>query len=157
MHYVGIDPGMSSGAIVVLRSNGDFDDSIELKSLGDKHVYLFLKALTKSVDECQVVLEKIPPAIFGSNKSSMAKLYGSYRSLQMALTACNIDYEERLAAQWQNEMHIPKRKKKETTYAWKGRLLKFARKLFPDDNLTRATADAAIIAEYCRRLHKGTL
>lgn len=109
-------------------------------------------------------VEEIPTAIFGADKSSGAKLYGSYMSLRMALTASGIRYRLVKARVWQAGLSIPPRRKggkkklsptvqlAESRTDWKGRLKRVAEELFPKLKITLATSDALLIAEYGRRL-----
>lgn len=56
---------------------------------------------------------------------------------------------------WQSALGIDKRKKSENRQQFKNRLKSFAQTLFPDIVVCLATADAILIAEYCRRLKEG--
>jgi hypothetical protein len=105
------------------------------------------------------VIEKIPSAVFGSAKSSMAKLYGSFTAWKMALDGCGIPYVEIMASGWQKALGIPGRRKEgkivvETRPQWKGRLRDEARRRFPDVKITLAVADALLLAEYARQIYK---
>lgn len=69
-----------------------------------------------------------------------------YGGLKMALAACGIPYEEVLPAKWQKALgcrtggdkNVSKRK---------------AQELYPAIKITHATADALLLATYCRRTH----
>ena len=47
--------------------------------------------------------------------------------------------------------------KTESKTEWKNRLKGMAQQLYPDLKVTLATADALLIATYCKRKHEGTL
>lgn len=150
--YVGIDPGLAGG----LAWLGDRVGAIPTPEteLG------ILKKLTRLWDnDCQsfVVLEEIPPAFFGNAKSSMAKLYGSYMAWRMALTAVGFSFETVRAKVWQPGLGIERRRKGEKDNRWKNRLRNVAGKLYPKLRPTLGTADAILLAEFCRRYHEGKL
>ncbi len=78
-----------------------------------------------------------------------------YGALQMALVA-SFGQERSLTVTpraWQGGLGISPRKKSESTTDWKNRLKSVAQSLFPDTQVTLKTADALLIAEYCRRLY----
>jgi hypothetical protein len=81
----------------------------------------------------------------------------NYGALRMALTAAGIPFEEVVPGVWQRGLNIPPRKKTEGKTAWKNRLKAKAQQLFPSVKITLATADALLIAEFCRRKHEGLL
>jgi hypothetical protein len=58
---------------------------------------------------------------------------------------------------WQRGLGISPRGKKEDQARWKNRLKDLAQEMFPGVRVTLSTADALLIAEYCRRLKEGTL
>lgn len=99
----------------------------------------------------QACIEWIHPAIQGVGKSSMSKLYGSYMRLRAFLTAAEIPFSVPQPKIWQREVGISARKSTETQSQWKNRLKARAQQLFPSTVITLATADAILIAEYCRR------
>lgn len=87
--------------------------------------------------------------------SAMFKFGQSYGGLRMALTAARIPWEPCTPAKWQRGLTIPQKTKQETPRAWKNRLKATAQRLFPGAHVTLATADAILIAEYCRRVREG--
>lgn len=181
-YYIGVDPG-NSGGIVVIR-NGKMDRSYQ--SFTDHSLWDFMKSLGKDACKSGgafATLEKVSGYVGGAGNTgaSMFSFGRSYGALRMALIAAGIPFEEIVPGVWQKALGIPKRKphtktvdhvitkgknkgkkvkKKvggETTNEWKNRLRAEAMKLFPNDTITLATADAALIAEYCRRKREGEL
>ena len=75
----------------------------------------------------------------------------------MALIAAGIPFEEVIPRTWQKGVGITPRGKGETKTRFKNRLKAKASQLFPKVNVTLATADALLIAEFCRRKRTGTL
>lgn len=71
-----------------------------------------------------------------------------YGGLLMALTALRIPFEEVLPRTWQKELGC-------LTGGDKNVSKRRAQQLFPQLKVTHAIADALLIAEFCRRTHKG--
>lgn len=102
------------------------------------------------------VIEKVGGFVQGSRGnigSAMFKFGQSYGSLRMALTAAGIPFDEVTPQEWQKVIGIPARKPTESKSEHKAKLRAKAQQLFPDVRVTLATADALLIAEYCRRRH----
>lgn len=155
MIYVGIDPGVSGGVAAIGKDKVHFghmpsserwvcDWLEEIQQLGKK-----------DGEGTITYLEWIGTAIFGCDKSSMSKLYGSYKGLSMALTALCMPHQIVKPEEWQSGIGIQKRSRGESRTAWKSRLKAEAARLFPPLKVTLATADALLIAEYCRRRNGG--
>lgn len=93
----------------------------------------------------------------GNPGSAMFKFGSNYGQVLMALTAASVPFETITPARWQRGLGVPPRKKGETKSEFKNRLKAMAQRLFPQVVVTLATADALLIAEYCRRARTGTL
>jgi len=94
----------------------------------------------------------------GNPGSAMFKFGRSAGLLEMALVAAEIPYERATPQAWQKALGIVPRKKTESKTAFKNRLKARAQQLFPScSGITLATADALLIAEYCRRKQEGLL
>jgi DNA modification methylase len=68
------------------------------------------------------------------------------------LTALGIPHEEVAPKRWQQALGIPARRPAESKAQWKARLRGEAQRRFPNVKVTLATADALLIALYCRRV-----
>ncbi|MFA5376297.1 MAG: hypothetical protein WC455_11185 [Dehalococcoidia bacterium] len=153
--FIGVDPG-KSGGIAILRS---YKPTVEKYHMPATEADLLdtLDVIT-SVEDALVdetvmaVVELISPSIYGTSKSSNAKLYGNYMSIRMALTALRIPFTAVTAQKWHKSLGIPPRKKTETQTQWKNRLKAKAQQLFPQETVTLATADALLIACYCKKV-----
>jgi hypothetical protein len=66
--------------------------------------------------------------------------------------SCRIPFVEVSPRSWMKAMGIRTRRKTETPTQWKNHLKQLAQQLFPHEQITLATADALLIAEYCRRV-----
>lgn len=152
--YLGVDPG-ASGGLVCIRGR-----EVEATAMPDTEADVWEWFSSRSEpfgDRSFAVIEWIHPAIQAIGKSSMSKLYGSYMSLRMAVTAARIPHEIVQASKWQKGLGIPGKRNNEDRVKWKNMLKSYAQKLFPGVTVTLATADALLIAEYCRRLREGKL
>lgn len=151
--YLGIDPGANGGLALI----GGGSVAFKTMPKTDKGVYDWLRSKSQVVggkQQLRCTIERVVPGFPGSTKGSIAKLYGSYRALCMALTACGIDYTSVMPVVWQRRLGIPQREKTEKKSQWKWRLKTECERVFPRLKVTLATCDALLIAEYCRRQHK---
>jgi hypothetical protein len=156
--HVGIDPGVSGGIVALRPVEGRPLLVTGYKMPRDERGTLdLLRVLAPPGRQVFATLEVITPFHQGTGKASMAKLYGHYRALRMALTAIPIPFQEVGAARWHRVLAIPPREKREGRTEWKRRLRKFAEELFPDEIVTLAIADALLLAEYGRRCEEWYL
>ena len=157
--YLGLDPGASGGIAWV---SSDSVESVAMPST-DRDIWDWLTAPGPFGEErtlpTHAVLEKVNGYVGdgGNPGSAMFKFGTSYGSLKMALTAAGIPFEEIPPQTWQKALGIPKRKKGESKTVWKNRLKAHAQRLFPQEKITLATADALLIATYCKRKCEGLL
>ena len=160
--YIGVDPGASGGISLIAPSG--------ITTWGMPATEADLLEVVKScygidwkdrgiTPYCYAVVEKVTGFVGGPGNtgSSMFKFGASYGSVRMALIASGIPFEEVMASVWQKGLKIPSRGKSESKTAWKNRLKARAQQLFPGVEVTLKTADALLIAEFCRRKREGTL
>ena len=101
----------------------------------------------------------------GSQPGSRMFRFGeSYGWLRMALVAVKARCVLVVPQRWQRDLGIEARSKdtrynksRESKPAFKRRLKQHAEQLFPGTKLTLATADALLLAEWCRRQYTGQL
>jgi len=151
--YMGIDPGKSGGLATIF---GKEINCIKMPATeGD--VLHWIKANASFDSVC--VIEKVWGHIGGSGQpgSAMFKFGMGYGGLRMALLACSIPFEEVTPQRWQNAIMHSGRGKHESKTQWKNRCRAMAMQQFPGVNVTLATADALLIALFCKRYHEGTL
>ena len=124
------------------------------------------------------VIEKVGGfAGVGHPGSRMFNFGKGYGGLRMALIAAGIPFDEISPQTWLNAMRIPLKKRgpareiinkkgksqkvpgefTETGSQWKSRLKARAQQLYPEIDVTLKTADALLIATYCRRREEGKL
>ena len=138
--YIGIDPG-ASGAIAFLFSSGAIVE--KLKDMTDKDI-VDLLADTSMGWDATAIIENVH-AMPKQGVSSTFKFGVNFGSLCMALTAAGIPFERVTPQIWQRAMGCLSKGDKNVTK-------RKAQELFPDLKITHATADALLIAEYCRRV-----
>jgi hypothetical protein len=153
--YMGIDPG-ASGAIAILDPHPklSYVTHYNLASLSDSDIWHKAFVRWKSV-VTHAMLEEIPTAIFGTGKSSMSKLYGSYKMLEGFLIAADIEYGIVPAKIWQRTMGIEVIPKEKST-DHKKRLLQHARRLYHkfQCNITKDNCDAFMLADYAHKVYQ---
>lgn len=143
MIYIGIDPG-ASGGIAIIDSSGEVlhcwkmpgteRDILECFSWADHYTATF------------AVIEKVH-AMPKQGVSSTFKFGMSYGFLRGCLVAAEIPFEAVAPGVWQKAMGCLSKGDKNVTKAK-------AQELFPSIKVTHAIADALLIAEYARRIHK---
>lgn len=144
--FIGVDPGASGGLAALTGSH------VKFKSMPDTEqgILDWLRPFSGAT----AVIEWISPAMFGTDKSSMSKLYGSYKALRMALIASGITIaEDARPAKWMRAVGVDPRKRGEGRAEWKQRLKARAEELFPSLHITLATSDALLLAYYCRQTY----
>jgi Holliday junction resolvasome RuvABC endonuclease subunit len=147
MMYVGIDPGSSSGGIAIIQWNR----SVEyLRAMPETERDIW--DLIDNVHFGYAVIEKVH-SMPGQGVVSTFKFGRNYGFLRGCLVAAEIPFEEVLPSKWQRGLSIPPRAKIESKSQWKDRLKGIAQQMFPSTNITLKTADALLIAEFCRRSH----
>ena len=179
MIYIGIDPG-ATGALVALFKDGKRPIVWTAPMPPTMpEILKWLKRCNHLGKEVHAVVERVGGYIRGidSPGAAMFNFGKGYGSLLMALCAAGVPHEEVNANVWQAGLGISPRKKNtksrvkinskgrkvvekyggESTKDWKNRLKAKAQQLFPREKVTLVTADALLIAEYCRRKMTGTL
>jgi len=142
-NYVGIDPGQNGGMVAIHRDGTVASTKMPATR---RDVFDWLAQTTHPI----AVVEKVH-AMPKQGVSSSFKFGMQFERVCMALVAARIPFREVTPQAWMKGMSIPPRKKTESGTQWKNRLKGIAQQLFPSVNVTLATADAFLIAEYCRR------
>jgi len=100
----------------------------------------------------KAVVEQIGVGIPGQRGAQgVAKLNRNYGMILGVLAALGIPHETVPAGVWQRAFGLTRSSKTETQAAKKNRHKAKAQQLFPMLNITHATADALLIAEWLRR------
>ena len=144
--YIGVDPGRS-GAICSVEENGRPRVIARANcSYVDMWNKLWKATFGYSCTACIEFVSSMP----GQGVSSTFKFGESFGVLQGLMTAARIPYELVRPAVWCKDRGL-KKIKDEKNSAWKNRHKVLAQELFPSESITHATADAFLMAEYCRR------
>lgn len=165
--YIGIDPGQDGGLALLGGSKprcgvgGRYlpPCRVELTSMPPTERDIWDWIFAKS-DPPEGTIFAMIEKVHSMPKQGIASTFKfgvGYGGLRMALTAVRIPFEEVSPQAWQKALGIPRRKKTETNTTWKNRLKAKAQQLFPKTEVILKTADALLIAEYCRRKHTGIL
>ena len=156
--FMGIDPG-ASGACVVITSQNQIHEIRFTKST-DKEIWQFIENMSFKYN-IKCVKEKVwaMPATNtdGSNRSmgaSTSFTFGENNGKIIGfLVAAGIPYEEKVPQTWQ-KIYGMKKEKNESQTDFKKRLRQKAEQLYPNHKITADTADAILIAHFCRQLYK---
>jgi crossover junction endodeoxyribonuclease RuvC len=151
-YFLGIDPGKAGGVC----SLGDTGDILTVSRMPDTESDIADWFASWSQSNCFAVIEKVH-SFPGQGVASSFTFGRGYGGLRMALICHGIPFEEVTPRVWQKALGITKRRDSETKGAFKNRLKGKAQELFPSEKVTLATADALLIAEYCRRKMEGIL
>lgn len=158
--YLGIDPGVSGGlAWLSMDSQGGCTYKAVRMPRTFNGILDWFRQVSGSFIPRVAMIEKVGGYISGSGGnigSAMFEFGKSYGSLLMALTVIEIPFDEVHPLTWQGAYSLSPRKglgKGERKSELKG----IAQQLFPREKVTLATADAFLIAEYCRRKNEGRL
>jgi hypothetical protein len=161
MRYIGIDPGLSGGIAYV----DDPQPSARIKAAdlvrafpmpkSERDILTLLQDMTEGgVLQTFAMLERVgaTPQMGVVSSFTFGKGYGG---LLMALAAVEIPFDQVAPVKWQNvmECRTPKERRAELGHKDKNIDKRRAEQLFPMLRVTHATADALLIADYCRRVH----
>lgn len=144
MFYLGIDPG-KSGGIAALASDGRVELAVKMPPT-EADVYQALVS-SRVVGATVAMVEHVhaSPQMGVVSAFTFGKGYGA---LLMALTCAGIRFDEVSPRKWQGAMQC-------LTKGDKNVSKRRAQQLFPGLTITHATADALLIAEFCRRFHNA--
>lgn len=143
--FLGIDPG-GNGGIAALHLSG----LVEAYRIPDTEHEIW--TLVGSFSKAIAVIEQVQGFIGkGHPGSAMFKFGQSYGALRMALTAGVIPFEAVPPRNWQKVLDIVPKKLDESRSMFKKRLRGKAQALFPEYTVKAETADALLLALYCRK------
>lgn len=153
---IGIDPG-ASGACIAIYEDGTIKE-IRFGKVTQKEIWLFFEEL--SFNECFCVLEQVA-AMPGQGVSSMFTFGKNTGFIIGMLVASGIPYQETVPRSWQKALGIQPRYKpkkgepgvEEPKPDFKKRLKQKSEQLYPNLKITTDTADAVLIAEFCKRMY----
>lgn len=143
MNFYGIDPGVGGG-MAFIDATGEAVVAMKLKDATERDIALWLSRW--NVDQTCAVIEKVSssPQMGVVSAFTFGRSYGFLRGV---LSALAIPYVEVRPQAWQKAMGCLTKGDKNVSKAK-------AQQLYPGEKITHATADALLLATYCRRHHK---
>ena len=143
MDYLGIDPGKTGGIAFI----GSGEPVAIAMPPTERDIYDAIA----SRDVEFAVIEKVH-SMPGQGVASSFTFGANYGFLRGCLVALEIPFADPTPQKWMRALGIRTKKKSETPSQWKNHLRQQSQQLFPMIKITRATADALLIAAYCYRL-----
>lgn len=145
MIFIGIDPGLSGG-IAILQDTGEVVCAVKMPAT-EQDVFKVLSNSGRGWVKRYAFIEKVgaTPQMGVVSAFTFGRGYGA---LLMALTAAAVPFDQVSPVKWQTEMACRSGGDKNVTK-------RRAQQLFPSLTITHATADALLMAEYCRRMKRG--
>ena len=140
MFYIGIDPGINGGCAIL-------NDSLELEAKRcPKDVKLMAEVLFKyQFEECYAVIERVH-AFPGQGVVSCFTFGNNFGQWEGILSAYDIPYIYVQPKKWMEYFQPLSKDKKRR----KKELKQKAQELHPNERVTLLTADAILIAHYCK-------
>jgi Holliday junction resolvasome RuvABC endonuclease subunit len=140
MIYIGIDPGVGGG-LAAIDSTSAVHSAIAMPET-ERDVLDWISRWNAT--PALAVLERVrsSPQMGVVSAFTFGRGYGA---LRMALTAARIPFDEVLPRTWQTLLFCLTKGDKNVTKLR-------AQALFPSQQITHATADALLLAAYCRRI-----
>ena len=155
MVYLGVDPG-KSGGLAWVTAGGMLLGALPMPAT-ERDVWDCIESLTlrRADTGVHACVEQVGGYVGQAQPGSSAFKFGlSYGGLRMALVGLKIPFTTVVPAKWQRGVGVIARKRGEnqieTRVQYKNRLKARAQELFPTTKVTLATADAILLAEYCR-------
>jgi len=159
--FIGCDPG-EEGALVFLKNAQDrIGFAIRLSNSTERDVWDWIGCALSLEPDIRGVIEQQTPrptgffdSTIGQWRQSILKstclLFGNYRMVRALFTAAKIPFEDCPPKRWQGALKIRPKVKGESDTDWKARLKARAQTEFPRAGIVKPTADAYLIAHYCR-------
>jgi len=147
MIFIGIDPGSSGGIAAIMESH---TEAHSFKRTNPYWISGFIESLGDTL-MALAMIEKVH-AMPGQGVVSTFNFGVSFGMLEGFLIGSGVPYERVTPQAWQKDYGLFKLPGGSHTDK-KNRHKALAHELFPDLNITHATADALLIADYCRRKH----
>ena len=147
MNFLGVDPGPKSGGLVIVTSHKEVYDITAMPPT-ERDLCDFLTKHSATITMAWIEKVHAFPKQGVSSAFSFGDNFGMLRGV---LTACEVPWELVQPRFWQKRLQVPPKKKEETKVQFKNRLKGMAQRLYPGVPIIKATADALLIAEACRR------
>lgn len=155
--YIGIDPG-ANGGMAAVSANGHVVLLMPLSQATPKDWLDTINTIGGHSKRAAIENNTGFVGGVGNPGSTMYKFGRVAGLLEGMLIATRIPYQIPTPREWQKSIGISPRKKgkgAESKTQFKRRLKAAAERLFPGVNITLDTADALLIAEFCKRFWAG--
>lgn len=142
---------LSPSGLECFKMPTEEDGLIELlRGLRDNYT---VAALEQQIPRPTRFFNKQAGGIVSSILKSTCILYAQYMQTRIVLKMLGIPFQTVVPETWQTAVGIPHKKKERSDNAWKNVLKQKAISLFPENKITLWSADAALLAYYCRQTH----
>ena len=149
MIYIGTDPGPKTGAICWIQSQATVCYTKRFMDITDKELSNQIAEIKAMSTNCVCIIERV----WAFPKQGVTSAFGfgeNYGLLRGLMIAHNIPHKLVTPKTWQKFYGMSKGKE-ETKTQWKKRLRQKSQELFPTAEICTETADAILIAAYCRK------
>lgn len=156
MKIIGIDPG-SSGCIAVIDEHGKPCERLRLKDVSEHEISTFLAGTMDDASDNLELIFAMVEQVSSSPQMGVCSAFTfgeSFGALKMALAAHRIPFATVTPQKWQGELGVKRANKDIKQTEHKRNLKAAAQKLWPAEKILKDDADAMLIAEYARRMHK---
>ena len=147
--YVGIDPGQSGGIAYISGSTIPQANAVKMPAT-EKDMNAAIIHLKEISEGITCLIEKVH-SFPGQGVASSFKFGMNYGLLRGMLIANKIPFNQVSPQKWQRALGLLKTSKDESKTSHKNRIKGKAQQLFPHLKVTLATADALMIAYYCKQ------
>lgn len=148
MIFIGIDPG-KSGGIAWMRDDFSKPEHVKIDGLTELDLHNVVETIVNDsppdANEVCAVIEAVSasPQMGVTSAFSFGRNFGFWLGV---LAGCAVPYALVRPQKWQKAMGCMSKGDKNVTKA-------AAQRLYPNEKITHATADALLLATYCRRHH----
>ena len=149
--YIGIDPG-AAGGVCVIDEGGDIRLIANMAKITEPELVRHLSEIAPHV--AIATLEKVG-AMPKQGLSSTFKFGRNVGMMEGLLMGVGIPYEMVTPQTWQKSLGVSRTDPSQAKTAHKRSLKEAAQRFFPKfvKHITNNTADAVLMAEFCRRRH----
>jgi hypothetical protein len=157
-YYIGIDPGVSGGMVCLHNDTVYGMQEIDGSGLLELWEWINCLATADTYAAIEMVGGYIPKKGRSNNQpgSRMFTFGHSAGVLEAFLVAAKIQYVKPHPRTWQSSLGVSRDEGMSVT-RWKTYLRDYARLLYPKSGITKATADATLLAYYAKKVHQESL
>jgi Holliday junction resolvasome RuvABC endonuclease subunit len=156
MKIIGIDPG-SSGCIAVIDEHGKPGERLRLKDKSEHEISEFVADVMHEAQDSKELIFAMVEQVSSSPQMGVCSAFTfgeSFGALKMVLAALHVPFTTVTPQKWQGELGVKRANKDIKQSEHKRNLKAAAKKLWPAEKILKDDADAMLIAEYARRMHK---